>query len=453
MGNLFSDIVMAGWIPALLVLFPTVRPRRWVVIAALVAAWLFLPVAEIKLASGIPVFDKTSATCVGILLAAIIFDIDTVLQFRPTLCDLPMLVWCLCPLASSLNNGLGVYDGGAEIFRQTLKWGFPYLIGRIYFRTAGELRDLATGIFIGGLIYIPFCLWEIRMSPQLHLLIYGFAQHSFGQTIRFGGYRPMVFMDHGLMVGMWMCMAALIGVRLWASGSLSELMGIRIEWFVLLLLATAILCKSSGAVVLLILGLAALSLPRWVNRTVPMYCLIAVAPLYIALRTSGVWSGESLVSLSTQVMGQDRAKSLQFRLENEDLLRAKAMERPVLGWGGWGRSRVTDEYGNDVVVTDGEWIIALGCYGVVGVTALYLALSLPAIIVAGRQGSLASNEKDLAAVLALAIVVVLYGIDCLLNGMGNPIYCVAAGGLATLSASARAASPLPASRLSREVAV
>jgi hypothetical protein len=446
MGNFFANAVMAGWIPAILLLFPTVTPRRRGVIGAFLLATLFLPMMQIKLAAGVPVFDKTSATCLGILLAMFLFDIDTLLRFRPSLCDLPMVVWCLCPMASSLSNDLGVHDGAAEAFRQTVTWGLPYLIGRIYFRNAEELRELAIGIFAGGLLYVPFCLWEMRVSPQLHLTVYGFMQHSFRQTIRFGGYRPMVFMQHGLMVGLWMCMAALVGLRLWVSHSVRQLPGIHIGWPTLLLLATAILCKSTGAIVLLMLGAAALSAPRWMNRSLPIYCLAAVAPLYIALRASCELSGEWLASASTQVVGADRSQSLAFRFDNENQLIAKAMQQPLFGWGGWGRSRIYDQYGNDKSITDGEWIIAIGTNGILGVSALYLALLLPVIIVVARGAtSLSANEKDFAPVLALAMVVLLYGIDCLMNAMLNPMYCLAAGGLATLSASVRVQGALPAS--------
>jgi len=97
-----------------------------------------------------------------------------------------------------------VYDGFSEIVRAFIGWGLPYLIGRVYFNDLESLQELAVGIFIGGLIYIPFCWFEVRFSPQLHKWVYGFRQHSFIQNVRDGGYRPMVFMQHGLMVGMWM---------------------------------------------------------------------------------------------------------------------------------------------------------------------------------------------------------------------------------------------------------
>lgn len=56
-------------------------------------------------------------------------------------------------------------------------------------------------LVIAGLIYTVPMLYEIRMSPQLHTIFYGYFPHSFGQQARGGGFRPVVFMGHGLLVG------------------------------------------------------------------------------------------------------------------------------------------------------------------------------------------------------------------------------------------------------------
>ena len=72
---------------------------------------------------------------------------------------------------------------------------------------------------------------------------------------------------------------------------------------------------------------------------------------------------------------------MKFRFMNEDLLAAKAMQRPVFGWGGWGRSRVfSEETGEDLTVTDGLWIIILGSSGFFGLITLMSMLLLPAIL-------------------------------------------------------------------------
>ncbi len=89
-----------------LVLFAVMPPRR-AVIASFVGAWLFLPLVGYAL-PGLPDYTKMSATCYGVLLGMLLFDGARLFQFRPSWIDLPIVVWCLVPLASSISNGLGV---------------------------------------------------------------------------------------------------------------------------------------------------------------------------------------------------------------------------------------------------------------------------------------------------------------------------------------------------------
>src|SRR5207302_8625560 len=88
---------------------------------------------------------------------------------------------------------------------------------------------------------------------------------------------------------------------------------------------------------------------------------------------------EYLLEGVTQVFGADRADSVQDRLENDDLMIQRAVERPVFGWGGWGRNRVyVKAQGEDSSVTDGLWIIAFGTRGWVGLLGVCLSILLPA---------------------------------------------------------------------------
>src|SRR3954464_12693541 len=208
-------LTLFGWIPFVLLLFLLFPPRRAVIMAFLVA-WLFLPMAGYKLPA-LPDYTKMSATVVGVLMAAVLFDTDRILSFRPKWIDIPIIIFCTSPAVSSYLNNLGLYDGAAEVVRQTITWGLAYLIGRVYFSDLEGIRELAIGLFIGGLVYVPLCLIEIRMSPQLHKIVYGYYQHAFVQTKREGGFRPMVFMQHGLMVAMWMAMTTMVGTWLWRS--------------------------------------------------------------------------------------------------------------------------------------------------------------------------------------------------------------------------------------------
>lgn len=50
------------------------------------------------------------------------------------------------------------------------------------------------------LAYSLLALWEVRMSPRLNREIYGFFGHSWSQHVRYGGYRPILFLNHGIWV-------------------------------------------------------------------------------------------------------------------------------------------------------------------------------------------------------------------------------------------------------------
>src|SRR6266545_4824883 len=176
----------------------------------------------------------------------------------------------------------------------------PYLIGRIYFNDLESLRELAIAIFVGGLIYLPLCWIEMRLSPQLHVWVYGFHQHSFLQNIRWGGYRPMVFMQHGLMVGMWMCMTALVGVWLWKSGTVRAIWDIPMIVLVPLLLITAILCRSTYAIALLAMSSAALLVCAAFRVKWIMICLLVAPVLFMMVRGSGLVEGRKMIEVAKQ---------------------------------------------------------------------------------------------------------------------------------------------------------
>ncbi|MEM7262910.1 MAG: O-antigen ligase domain-containing protein, partial [Planctomycetota bacterium] len=161
-GNLFASAALFGWIPVVVVLF-LLLPRTRAVVWSFVLGWAFLPTASLSL-PGIPDFSKVTATSLGIALAAILFDFARVSRFRPRWCDFPMAIFCVCPLASSLSNGLGAYDGLSAVIESVVGWGLPYLIGRLYFTDARALRELAIGMVGGALLYVPLCWFEIRLS-------------------------------------------------------------------------------------------------------------------------------------------------------------------------------------------------------------------------------------------------------------------------------------------------
>ena len=428
-GHITVEITMFGWIPAVLALFRKMAPRQ----AAAVSfcfAWMFLPVASFPL-KGLPDYTKTTATCFGILAAAWLYDRARLMRVRPSLLDLPMVLWCTCPLLSSLSNGLGPYDGLSESMYQTVTWGLPYLVGRLYFADIEGQRILTRTVILGGLIYIPFCIVEMVMSPQLHRTLYGYHQHAFLQTIKGNGFRPMVFMEHGLMTAMWMVTASFLGIWCLACGRLpKKVRGIPTVLPIGLLVLVTCMMRSMGAVLLLLVALGCLFASRFLKTRVFLAVLLLIPPVYAAARINGWWSGDNLSRLVAEQISEERAQSLQFRMDNEDILIHKAQAGGLFGWGGWGRSRVFDEDGKDISVTDGLWIITLGTRGIYGLFWMNLAIVLPALVILFRTKpkQLFSNHRAVPA--AAAMILAIYMIDNLPNAMVNPIFMLFNGALA-----------------------
>jgi hypothetical protein len=146
------------------------------------------------------------------------------------------------------------------------------------------------------------------------------------------------------------------------------------------------------------------------------------------------------VELARTATNPERAQSLEFRIDNEDMLVRKALERPWLGWGRWGRSRVYDEEGRDLSVTDGLWIIVLGTGGVLALVAMTLFLSAPTVILLRRVPVACLSDPRLAGPLALTTALLLWQVDEILNGMIVPVYPMIVGAMVSFGRSVAIAS-------------
>jgi hypothetical protein len=426
---------LLGWIPLTAVAFLLLGARLATIVCT-VAGWLILPCAMLAL-PGLPNYSKATAVGAGVLIAAALLDARRFATLRLATADLVVAAWCVVPLASSLANELGWYNGISGAVARVLIMGFPYLAGRLYAGSPDGLRLLTKAIVIGGLVYVPLCLYEIRMSPSLHRLVYGFQASGFDSTRRFGGWRPLVFLQHGLNLGMFMATASMIAYGLWRCGGLRRVAGVPTALAVVVLVVTTVLCKSLGALVLLFGGMMCLEATRILRSRLPLLVLASIPLVYASIRTLGLWSGEGALDLA-HAISDERAKSLETRFVNEDRLVAHALRQPMLGWDGWGRNQV-QEPGTAATITDGLWIIALGQNGLVGLAAFLGMFVLP-IIGAIRRGRLASAPDappGAADALVLCIVVGLCAIDNLLNASVDPMMLLCIGGLATYARAPR----------------
>ena len=430
-----AQLATIVWLPIVFYLF-TIFPPRKAVIVSFIGGLLFLPEKAGFALPLIPDYTGMVATCYGIVLAIFIYDAQHLSSFKPSWFDLPMLIWCICPVFSSLTNDLGTYDGINEAITQTVTWGLPYFLGRLYLNNLDGLRELAINIVKGGLIYVPLCLYEGRMSPQLHKIFYGYYAHPSGiaQSYRLGGYRPMVFMQHGLMVGMWMMLVTLVAFWLWKAQAVQTIWNMPMDRLVILCMLTFIWCRSTGTYGYMLYSLVVLFTARWLRTSLPLLLLIAGISYFLYASAIGTFNSDAVVSFAADVINPDRAQSLEFRFDNEEILAEHARDRMIFGWGGWGRNRVYEENWDgiiaDVAVTDSLWILAFGINGVVGLVSLTASLLLPVIkfCLLAYPAKTWFNPK-VAPAAALAVALLLFMLDCLLNHMFNPVFPLISGGL------------------------
>ncbi|MFO0831785.1 MAG: hypothetical protein U0637_08055 [Phycisphaerales bacterium] len=434
--SIFVPLALFGFLPFALLLF-MLMPARRAVAATFILGWLFLPVGTTFNLPGLPDYSKYTAIGLAAVLGSALFDSGRLMAFRPRWFDIPALLMLVIPFFSSITNGLGAYDGVSQMFNAFCLWTAPYFLARVYYSDLDGARDLATLIIIGALIYTPLCLYEVKMSPQLHRTVYGFFPGNFGMTRRMGGWRPNVFLEHGLAVGLWMCCAAVVSVYLWQSKWPRSVATIPMWVVVLVLLGAAVACKSFGAIALMALALSIGIIAKWLRLHWLVVLFVMVPVLYMVLRATDLWDGHQLVDLARDIGGGERSGSLMVRVRNETVLVEKALRQPLFGWGTWGRNRVSIEETGFRSVTDALWVVIVGQRGLAGLFAMMGMLLMPPILHIVRWGRLAMSHPMLAPATALCLVLIMFVCDTLFNGFVSPVYLLAAGAVMGLTPDAR----------------
>lgn len=419
-----ATAVLILWPLIVFALFTAMSFHRAIVFS-FVTGWLFLPTIAIQL-PGFPDWSKTTATVFGVMVSTAAKHPQKILAFRPRWYDLPILLFCLAPFASSITTGSGAYDGLSSILDELFRWGIPYLIGRIFLSTAENNRRLAMAIAIGGIVYIPLCLIEIRLSPVLKLKLYqiaAFSNSDFG--LRYGGYRPVVFLSTGLELGWWMCCATLCTMQLWASGAVKKLWGYPMKLVTGLMVLTTLACKSTGAIIQLAVGLAVIYFGRYSKTSLLAWAILLIPPIYCAGRPTGMLTSATLKDFAYNRVGGERGQSLAYRFDQEDILIRHALLKPVFGWARAGFNPIGPS--GKAAVPDGFWIITLGSAGYVSLFLLNAMLLLPLALVTRRFAPRSWMKPDVVSTVSLAVLIALFMVDNLSNAMLNPIFAVAAG--------------------------
>ena len=438
-ANIVAYAALLLFVPFAVFVYAMARPTVATAVV-LVTAVLFLPEKVDFDPPGLPPFDKATISGLCALVGSTVVARGRLLRSRPGR-GLDAFGWVLVigAFATAAANhdvleygptvlpALTPYDGLSDTIRSLLYLVFPFFLGRALYRDAADLKELMGVVVMAALVYSPLVVIELWMSPQLHRWIYGFHQHQFSQAIREGGYRPMVFMAHGIALAMFLTTAAMFAAALAKARSplpLSIPPAPVAIWLCVLLL----LCKSVGAAVYLIVCLPVLLLTSARSQARLAALLGLAVLLYPMLRALDLFPVKGLLDFAAR-FSQDRADSLAFRFDNETMLMKKALERAVFGWGGFARARVYAPWGQDISVTDGQWILALGDTGIAGFIGLFGMLTVP-VLAAGRKLRRVAFSSDRALVSAMTLTVALNVVDLLPNGLYHALPLFYAGALA-----------------------
>jgi hypothetical protein len=278
-------------------------------------------------------------------------------------------------------RGLEWYDGFSMTLEAMVSV-LPFVLARRHITSDGGFEALLRALAAAGGIYSLLVLFEIRMSPQLHNWVYGFFPHSFLQQKRGDGFRSTVFLIHGLKVALVLAVACIAAASLGSLKSGKE--ATRWRWLAVWLFAVLILQKSLGALLITMALISLTVFGRPAFRTSVLIGLATMVLLYPMLRGAGLIPVDRVFEFAYSI-DRLRASSLNFRLVNEDMLLERAEEKPYFGWGGWGRSRVYNDHGRDISVSDGMWIVIIGAKGWLGYVATLGLWCLPILILYLRR--------------------------------------------------------------------
>lgn len=409
---------LLAWPLVALVLFAKLPVQR-AIVWSLMSSTLFLPASfEIDLPV-IPPLDKESLPSLVMLLvllgkyrlhlgavpglAQVLFGALLLGSFGTVMVN-PEPIWN----ASGGIAGLTAYDGFSGVVRIALQLA-PFFVGWRFLGGVRAHQTVLEIVFKLGMFYSLLMLFEVRMSPQLHQWVYGYFPHGqWSQNIRADGYRPVVFFSHGLWNSFFAMSVLIATAGLWAESrrarsylpfGLPQILPVATSY----MFVVVVLCKSMGSLMqsVALLPLVLLTRPRFQVAAAALMAAIAIT--YPLIRGVGLVPTDSVMEFVSS-LSEDRAGSLGIRLRNEDILLERSEEKPVFGWGTWGRNRVYDpQTGEDISITDGYWVMVIGSKGWTGYVAIFGMLGLPVLTLRRRLAAQGSKISPSTACLALLV--------------------------------------------------
>ncbi len=374
MPNSFAYASLILW-PLISFAFYTRFPILTATFLTIVGGYMLLPVNTVIDFPLVPPFNKESIVALTAFIGCkFIKKVNISPVPRHGLEKWLIIILLITPLITMLNNqetynrgdiiisGLTFHDAFSSTINQYIGL-LPFIILVQLVKTYEDQLHLFKLLVIGCLFYSILILFEIRMSPQLHTMFYGYFPHeSFGQAMRYGGFRAVVFMGHGLLVSMFVAISLGAAIILWKAKI--KIYAIPTLFIIAYFMLVLVLSKTVGSFLFgLILLFSLILLPIRMIKYISIF-LLTLVMLYPFLSIFELFPHQAILDF---IYDYDavRGQSLGFRFYHEGRLLEHAQDKLFFGWGEWGRNRLANS------VTDGYWIIQFGVSGFVGFVALF----------------------------------------------------------------------------------
>ncbi|MAX24431.1 MAG: hypothetical protein CMJ19_07990 [Phycisphaeraceae bacterium] len=439
------------------ILFFVLPPRRAAMVC-LIGGWCLLPTANfvvpdihdptiaqadeftVAATTGIGTaligpYWLTRSTVIGatVLIGMLLADFKSLRRLKPKWFDIPMAIWCIAPLFSGLFNQLTIEQTLLNLSYHMIAWGGPYIAGRLYFSDIKPMRELGVALVIAGLVYAPLCVLEGVFGPLFYELLYQYHPYYFDGIDRAIGYRPVLMLEHGSQLGVWMPAIALLAFWMHMCRALPKLLFVPSHVAVLILVFSSLFTQSLGGIGLMILGMVGFALiKRGVQIPKPVWAAGVICIVGIGVFVAG---GDQVVG---KVIGQgtvnklkdvSRLRSLGWRVNAMTRGMEPALKQPVLGLGQWDWWQLNEESKRPV------WNLFLQGMGEHGLFAAFALLAVFVIplwqFVTGCPVKLWS-DVNLGVIAALAVFLLVHLIDSMLNPTFSTSLICVAGGLNTI---------------------
>jgi hypothetical protein len=448
----FAYLVFFLWIPIAALIFAQTQPRRAAFIVVVVGT-LTLPELVAVDPPILPPINKHVLVC-ALAFVGLYFTARTRFERMRLLrgVQLFFVLMALCNIPTAMTNpesyvfgGNPAWEGGpryavvvvpslkptefiAMTIEDTFRYLIPFAVGQMLVQSRDDAVAFLKGYALACVCYVPLMLWEGLMSPQLHRIVYGYHSLDFAHNIRGSGFKPVVFTASGLGLAMFQLvgLTAALGLhrlKVPVRPALSAGLAAAIIIFALLV------SRNVGVVIY-----AAIALPLLLFTGVRMQIRVAVvlATIFVTFPISRAKDWFPADDIVAYVMSKspERAHSLGMRFHNEKLLIQHTQEKPLWGWGSFGRNRKYDPYsGRDITVTDGEWGIHYSVRGGVGVVSWFWMMALP-VFWASRMVKRVTGREDLVVLGVLTLTAAVNAVDLLPNSSFTYIPMVYSGILA-----------------------